>query len=118
MSSAESALCLMPSPQTDPAARRPEAPAPGGPLVPFGPRKARFSHALLLAVSGLTILGALIEIPVVRALFPAVLNSVAPVMVRAVVIHAPAAAPVAPQKTTACTHKCVQAGPSHRHVCS
>lgn len=119
MSSAGSALCPMPSQPTNPDARRRGGAAPGDPLAPFGPRKARWSHFIAIAVTGLAILGGLIAIPLVRAVFPAVLDSVAPIMIRAVV-RVPASRPSdPPQKTTACTHLHGQAADrSHRHVCS
>ena len=109
----------MPSPQTNPDTRRRGSDAPGDPLAPYdAERTRRWSHVLAIAVTCLAMLGGLVAIPVVRAVFPAVLNSVAPVMIRAVV-RPPTAAPASPpQKTTACTHKCIQAGPSHRHICS
>lgn len=109
----------MPSPQTNPDTHRRGSDAPRTALAPYGSEKTRrWSQVLAIAVTCLAMLGGLVAIPVVRAVFPAVLNSVAPVMIRAVV-RAPTAAPAAPpQKTTACTHKCVQAGPSHRHICS
>ncbi|MGA8530373.1 MAG: hypothetical protein WB622_11710 [Acidobacteriaceae bacterium] len=107
----------MPSPPTNSTSRRQRRHASGDPLAPFGSQKARrLSDALLVAVSCLAILGALIAIPVVRAVAPAVLNTVTPVVVRAVV-RPPAAPATPPQKTTACTHIHVQAGPSHRHIC-
>jgi len=108
----------MPSPQTNPDAGRRKVHTTGAPLAPYGSEKTRrWSHVLAIAVTCLAMLGGLVGIPVVRAVFPAVLNSVTPVMIRAVV-RAPGASTAPPQKTTACTHKCVQAGPSHRHVCS
>ncbi|HZZ39807.1 MAG TPA: hypothetical protein VFE06_11790 [Acidobacteriaceae bacterium] len=107
----------MPSQPTDPASRRPRRQAPDDPFSPLRSQRARYlSRTLLIAVSCLAILGVLIGMPVVRALAPAILNTVAPVMVRAVV-RAPAAPAAPPQKTTACTHMHMQAGSHPRHVC-
>lgn len=108
----------MPSQPTDPTSRRPRRQASDDPFSPLGSKRAHhLSRALAIAVSCLAVLGALIAIPVVRALAPAILNTVAPVMVRAVV-RAPAAPAAPPQKTTACTHMHMQAGQHPRHVCS
>ncbi|HEX3986047.1 MAG TPA: hypothetical protein VHX13_05485 [Acidobacteriaceae bacterium] len=107
----------MPSPPTNPVAPRDRRRTPGDPLARLRPERARLSQALAIAVSTLAVCGALIAIPVIRALAPAVLQIVAPVVVRAVV-RLPAHPAAPPPKTTACTHNHMQAGPSHRHICS
>lgn len=106
----------MPSPQTDSNSPRPSRRTPDDPLAVQSSLSRRLSQAVVIAVSTLTLLGIFIGIPVVRAVVPAVVQTVVPIVVRAVV--SPPARPAAPpQKTTACTHNHMQAGPSHRHVC-
>jgi hypothetical protein len=71
---------------------------------------------MTIAVSTLALLGVLIGLPVVRAVAPAVVQTVVPIFLHAVA-RPPAHPAAPPQKTTACTHNRMQPGPSHRHIC-